>query len=370
LNEINDENDLNVYLNIPKVASVDDLPFIQFGANKANFRSTNDASDKGNIVCVNLNKLKDEEEVENENINLCSQCKACLSHIDKIEDNKWKCQFCGTINEIKCEIPKRETINHIIENEKKEKTDCVVYCIDTSGSMRSREYGSERSRLQLVQRTILSQIQTFKEMNPQTKICIVEFESEVTIHGDCLTEPKQINNRMLNDFDSLMDVASENIQLHNISESFDQIAQRVKNLRTKGCTALGPALLISTIIAKKYNGKVILCTDGMANQGLGSLNYVSEETIQFYDRLIEEANKGGVIINITTFKECDCNMQTLGKTTLKTNGEIIIIDPSDLKSAFDDLLKHDIIALQTYVNVFLPPQIGIEEYNNDSNKKV
>ena len=74
--------------------------------------------------------------------------------------------------------------------------------------MSSREGRSEYSRLELVKRTILSQIQMFKEMNPHLKICIIEFESCVKIHGDCSSDVKIVNDRILNDYDSLVDIAS------------------------------------------------------------------------------------------------------------------------------------------------------------------
>ena len=41
---------------------------------------------------------------------------------------------------------------------------------------------------------------------------------------------------------------------------------------TCGCTALGPALLASVAMAGNIKGsKVIICTDGQANVGIGSL---------------------------------------------------------------------------------------------------
>lgn len=64
-------------------------------------------------------------------------------------------------------------------------------------------------------------------------------------------------------------------------------------------TALGPALLISVFMASKMVGsKVILCTDGCANVGLGSIetgrNYSA--TSDFYLRLGETASSKGFVI--------------------------------------------------------------------------
>ena len=58
-------------------------------------------------------------------------------------------------------------------------------------------------------------------------------------------------------------------------------------------TALGPALLYSVAIAGRQNGsKVIMCTDGMANVGIGSLNS-SQRDDEFYTYAAEYANELG-----------------------------------------------------------------------------
>ena len=59
---------------------------------------------------------------------------------------------------------------------------------------------------------------------------------------------------------------------------------KIEQLRTEGCTALGPALAISAgIIADRPMSEVILCTDGEPNTGVGSLP--DRTGISFYDRV-------------------------------------------------------------------------------------
>jgi Mg-chelatase subunit ChlD len=57
-----------------------------------------------------------------------------------------------------------------------------------------------------------------------------------------------------------------------ISETKDALLARVGQMHTKGRTALGPAVLTSVAMASKGapGSQVIICTDGMANVGLGS----------------------------------------------------------------------------------------------------
>ena len=70
------------------------------------------------------------------------------------------------------------------------------------------------------------------------------------------------------------------------------------SLESDGLTALGPALLVSTEMAAKVRGsKVILCTDGMANVGLGPLGdrrgARRDESTQFYENMAESASANG-----------------------------------------------------------------------------
>lgn len=60
-----------------------------------------------------------------------------------------------------------------------------------------------------------------------------------------------------------------------ISETKNALLERVSQLHTKGRTALGPAVPTSVAMASKGapGSQVIICTDGMANVGLGSFQY-------------------------------------------------------------------------------------------------
>ena len=68
-------------------------------------------------------------------------------------------------------------------------------------------------------------------------------------------------------------------------------------------TALGPAMLVGVAMTAGVPGsKVIVCTDGMANYGLGDV-FTTKETlkmgtqyqqaIEFYDKVTEVAQRNG-----------------------------------------------------------------------------
>ena len=63
-------------------------------------------------------------------------------------------------------------------------------------------------------------------------------------------------------------------------------------------TALGPALLISIFIASKVAGsRVVLCTDGCANMGVGDLRTGNQTSTasEFYARLGETASSNAFV---------------------------------------------------------------------------
>mmetsp|Transcript_1581 Transcript_1581/g.1090 ORF Transcript_1581/g.1090 Transcript_1581/m.1090 type:complete len:83 (+) Transcript_1581:352-600(+) len=80
--------------------------------------------------------------------------------------------------------------------------------------------------------------------------------------------------------------------------------QKVLALREEGPTALGPAMLVSIELAAqgKPGSKVIICTDGIANVGLGSLEEAAEEGEQFYEQCAQLAAGKGLEVNIISIE--------------------------------------------------------------------
>lgn len=75
------------------------------------------------------------------------------------------------------------------------------------------------------------------------------FESTVHILGDCCSNSFAISEQDLDDFDKLYEIGKndtvERNFNHSIRESYDNLKKAVSGLKTKGVTALGPALAIS-----------------------------------------------------------------------------------------------------------------------------
>ena len=68
---------------------------------------------------------------------------------------------------------------------------------------------------------------------------------------------------------------------------------------------------------------VIICTDGLANIGLGNLESESQNAIDFYKLISDKAKEVGVSISVITIKGEECKIAVLGKLADETNGSII-----------------------------------------------
>lgn len=104
-------------------------------------------------------------------------------------------------------------------------------------------------------------------------------------------------------------IANEVPLPRSIRESYRQLENCVKDLRAEGGTALGPALYLSVKLAGRVPGsRVVLCTDGCANAGLGKIENSNGERgmmgPDFYPFLGEMAKKLGVVVNVISFKGC------------------------------------------------------------------
>ena len=85
--------------------------------------------------------------------------------------------------------------------------------------------------------------------------------------------------------------AADTHMKNKVADTRNRLLRKVKQLEVRGRTALGPAVLTSVAMASKGapGSQVIICTDGMANIGLGafteSYDEVDEEAAAFYERV-------------------------------------------------------------------------------------
>ena len=118
-------------------------------------------------------------------------------------------------------------------------------------------------------------------------------------------------------------------------------------MEENGSTALGPAVATSIAMAAASGvpgSQVVICTDGLANVGLGAFDEVVSEDDQaavdkFYTTLGEFAKEQGLTINIISIIGDDCNLDALSKLAEMTGGEINRVNPVELTNNFANILS-------------------------------
>lgn len=100
---------------------------------------------------------------------------------------------------------------------------------------------------------------------------------------------------------------------------------------------------------------VIMCTDGLANLGLGSFDENKDEmgTQQFYEEIGDLAKEKGIVISVITIKGEACKLEILGKLVEKTNGNINRVEPQNLSKDFANILSDEIVATSVKLQVML-----------------
>lgn len=131
------------------------------------------------------------------------------------------------------------------------------------------------NRLEMCKKAVLAQITQMHASNNQRKLGLVTFENQIEIIGDGVEKPITLDPNTLYDYDAILAQGLEQADLRMrqpISETKENLMQRVSAVHTKGATSMGPAVLASVAMASKgaAGSQVIILTDGMSNRGIGS----------------------------------------------------------------------------------------------------
>uniref|UniRef100_A0A6B2KZ87 VWFA domain-containing protein n=1 Tax=Arcella intermedia TaxID=1963864 RepID=A0A6B2KZ87_9EUKA len=372
-----------------------------------------------NILAINLGTLaQDASNIFTGDPIFCSKCNAAVtqnSTLEPYEDAQlWACEYCGEKNKIFLdpeETPKSDTIDYIIAsmNSNSNSNDIVVFCIDISGSMcctsevtgdikiklneklsKDLEQFIERqggvsaqqylprertdityvSRLQCVQAAVSSQIESFAKDHPNKRVAIVTFNNDVTIYQPDGTR-HVITGDHLKDFNYLSNVSqSLNLAFNSsVSQASQDLLSVVQTLEEGGGTALGPGLLCAVSIAALQRGStVVLCTDGIANIGLGALD-IPEEAAPFYRQVIDKCQAQGVAVSILGIQGTNTSMEQLALVAAETKGYNDIVDPLKLTKNFNFILQNSIISTDVSATMFLNRGLTFRGEKNAENSK-
>ncbi|XP_041452537.1 circularly permutated Ras protein 1-like isoform X2 [Lytechinus variegatus] len=237
-----------------------------------------------------------------------------------------------------------------------------------------KKHVSYVSRLQSMQSAIQQQVDKLQAENSHKRVGLVAFNNNVTVIGDGSLDPVPLEGAGLTDRESLISLG-QNFPLPGpISEVHRYLTDKIYSLTESGQTALGPALLIAiSMAAQKPGSKVIMCTDGMANIGLGTLNDMDndaayEEAAKFYDEVGNFARDSGVCVSVLTLEGEDCRAIELGSVADKTRGQVSIVKPNDLNQQFADILADPVLATNVSARMVLHKGLFFRDSENDSSR--
>ncbi|XP_062239845.1 circularly permutated Ras protein 1 [Platichthys flesus] len=323
-----------------------------------------------NIVSLSVGQLvhiqpdTDQEAVQSPV--LCGKCSAALSCLSSLQRNMWMCEFCGSVNGVHVDVKGTCTgqctaehsddlyLQSLSDDDYQNLEDSlVVFCVDISGSMSvttkvpsSSALPVYVSRLEGIQDALQRALSSMLQDSPRRRVALVTFSDEAVIYGDGTSVPLTLRDWALVDYDHIWEQGSAYSVPHCIAETYQQLVQRVKDLREHGATCLGPAALASVAMASRHPGsKVILCTDGRANIGLGEMEQTSSLLMaHFYRRLAEQAVDSGVIISVMSFEGTDCRLADVGRLADTTGGRVNIVSIGTIATEIQSASLDNVLA--------------------------
>jgi len=143
-----------------------------------------------------------------------------------------------------------------------------------------------------------------------------------------------------------------------IGETKQSLMNHVNGIQTSGRTALGPAVLTAIALASQgeKGSTVVVCTDGLANEGLGAFNHVQNpaqmaKVDEFYEQIGQLAKNAGVTVNIVSIEGDECNIDSLSKVAELSGGNVDRVNPRTLTKNFASMLRVPVIATQVTTKV-------------------
>jgi len=137
------------------------------------------------------------------------------------------------------------------------------------------------------------------------------------------------------------------------------LVEKLFGIEETGATALGPAVVTALGMAQgKRGAKIIVCTDGLANVGLGSLDELEKQEDRtaveaFYTSLGEHAATNGLMIDVVGIQGDDCDLANLGAMAEASNGEVTLVDITNLTKNFAGIMQNPLVATDVTLKMLL-----------------
>ncbi len=305
----------------------------------------------------------------------CHKCNGFLLSVDQIEDDPkvgkhFVCPFCGTLNVIEGEIVVAgDDTDFVISPPPDITTDTETISIggrsflgliDVSGSMAG-------ANLAAVKRSLNTSIDSLAANAPDTMFGLIEFESSVVARNLENGNPVELPR---DSFASLKDIIEstkkllDQVKLVGVGKNKDKLKKHVQTLRDQGGTALGPAVGMAYVIAKHRNvGRVVLLTDGLANEGIGALEgYQVTPASKYYEDLGKMFMDLGTAVDVVGIASgAGMELQTLGLLPEATGGQMYYVTPNELDRSLSELAGASLLGRDVEVRLIIPPGVNVKD---------
>ncbi len=305
----------------------------------------------------------------------CHKCNGFLLSVDQIEDDPkvgrhFVCPFCGTLNVIEGEVVVAgDDTDFMVEPPPETTTETDVISvggrsflglIDVSGSMAG-------ANLAAVKRSLNTSIDSLAANAPDTMFGLIEFESSVVARNLETGSPVELPRTSFASLNDIMESTKkllDQIKLVDVGKNSDRLKKHVQALRDQGGTALGPAVGMAFVIAKHRNvGRVVLLTDGLANEGIGALEgYQVTPASKYYEDLGKMFMELGTAVDVVGIASgAGMELQTLGLLPEATGGQMYYVTPNELDRSLSELAGASLLGRDVEVRLVTPFGVKIRD---------
>jgi small GTP-binding protein len=208
------------------------------------------------------------------------------------------------------------------------------------------------TRLECVQAAISIALAEMARAKPRTQVVLVTFADDVRVYASAKEPPMVIAGDKLNSVEQLRTACSK-LSLSavpQVASDREALVERVMQLTEGGATALGPALVVATAIAAlKKNATVTLCTDGLANVGVGALDGASAAEMRaasaFYRDIAAFAKSASTSVSVVAIEGGGrCALNELKALSGATGGTMTVAKPFEVQRRFREVIDNPVLA--------------------------
>ncbi|MBK5114424.1 MAG: VWA domain-containing protein, partial [Candidatus Heimdallarchaeota archaeon] len=307
---------------------------------------------------------------------VCANCGAILTDVKSVQTDAkigtyFNCNYCGKVNVVDPEdlphninaysgwlIPPDTTRPDFGKGI--QKGNSLIAALDVSGSMSG-------AKIEGVKQSLISTLKAYAKSKADALFGLVTFESSLRIYSPDGEVVEMMSGDILYDVKAIEKKVAENswvkrqIQKMTIKSTGKDWQKTVQKMQALSSTALGPAVVAARIMSLAAGtGRVLLLTDGMANEGIGSLSGASPEGKKFYTMIGNALKESGIVLDIVGIAgEGSLELKTLALMPEITGGDLFYADLSELQDSFGLIAGDEIIGRNARIKVIVPDEIEL-----------